>query len=67
MNNPDFAALARAYGYAGVRIQRSDQFEAELLAALARPQGTLIEVMLEPELISTRGSLNTITQTALKR
>ena len=67
LNNPDFAALARAYGYAGVRIQRSDQFEAELLAALARPQGTLIEVMLEPELISTRGSLNTITQTALKR
>ena len=39
----------------------------ELLAALARPQGTLIEVMLEPELISTRGSLNTITQAALKR
>ena len=67
LNNPDFAALARAYGYAGVRIQRSDQFEAELLAALARPQGTLIEVMLEPELISTRGSLNTITQAALKR
>ncbi|OGB28382.1 MAG: thiamine pyrophosphate-binding protein [Burkholderiales bacterium RIFCSPLOWO2_12_FULL_61_40] len=67
LRNPDFAALARAYGYAGVRIQRSDQFEAELLAALARPEGTLIEVMLEPELISTRGTLAGITQAALQR
>ncbi|MBI2748417.1 MAG: thiamine pyrophosphate-binding protein [Burkholderiales bacterium] len=67
LRNPDFAALARAYGYAGVRIQRSDQFEAEFLAALKREEGTLIEVMLEPELISTRGSLSAITQAALKR
>jgi acetolactate synthase-1/2/3 large subunit len=66
LQNPDFAALARAYGYAGVRIQRSADFEAELLAALARPEGTLIEVMLEPELISTRGTLAGITQAALK-
>jgi len=50
-----------------VRIQRSDQFEAEFLAALKREQGTLIEVMLEPELISTRGTLSAITQAALKR
>jgi acetolactate synthase-1/2/3 large subunit len=67
LRNPDFAALARAYGYAGVRIRRSAEFEAELLAALARPEGTLIEVTLEPELITTRGSLGAITQAALKR
>jgi acetolactate synthase-1/2/3 large subunit len=67
LRNPDFAALARAYGYAGVRIQRSTEFEPELLAALARPEGTLIEVMLEPELISTRGTLAGITQAALMR
>ncbi len=67
LHNPDFAALARAYGYAGVRIQRTADFEAELLAALERPEGTLIEVMLEPELISTRISLAGVTQAALKR
>jgi len=67
LKNPDFVALAQAYGYAGVRIQRSDAFEAELLAALARPEGTLIEVVLEPELISTRGTLSAITRTALAR
>ncbi|MEY4346228.1 MAG: hypothetical protein RL032_2060 [Pseudomonadota bacterium] len=67
LNNPDFAALARAYGYAGVRIRRADEFEAELLAALERPQGTVIEVMLDPELITTRGSLAALTQSSLKK
>jgi acetolactate synthase-1/2/3 large subunit len=64
--NPDFAALARAYGYAGVRISRSAQFEAEFVAALERKQGTLIEVTLDPEAITTRGTLSAITQTALR-
>nr|WP_315493332.1 thiamine pyrophosphate-binding protein [uncultured Rhodoferax sp.] len=67
LNNPDFAALARAYGYAGVTIRKSADFEAELLAALARPNGTVIEVVLEPELISTRGTLAAMTQAALQR
>ena len=65
--NPDFAALARAYGYAGVRITRTEQFEPELLAALERKQGTLIEVMLDPEVITTRGTLSAIRENALKK
>ena len=65
--NPDFAALARAYGYAGVRINRTAEFEPALLAALARSEGTLIEVMLDPEAISIRGTLSGITQAALAR
>ena len=62
--NPDFAALARAYGYAGVRISRTDEFEAELLAALARSEGTVIEVILDPEVITTRATLSSITQSS---
>ena len=65
LQNPDFAALARAYGYAGVTIRKSADFEAELLAALERPHGTVIEVVLEPELITTRGTLAALTQNAL--
>ena len=65
LQNPDFAALACAYGYAGVRITRTEQFENELMAALARPQGTLIEVMLDAEVITTRTTLSAITQNAL--
>ncbi|WP_457280466.1 thiamine pyrophosphate-binding protein [Polaromonas sp. P5_D5] len=67
LNNPDFAALARAYGYAGVRITRTADFEAELLAALARKEGTVIEVTLDPEVITTRGTLSAITQNALAK
>jgi len=67
LQNPDFAALARAYGYAGVSIRRTADFETELLAALARPNGTLIEVVLEPELISTRGTLSAMTANALQQ
>lgn len=67
LSNPDFTALARAYGYAGVRITRTAEFGAELKAAVARPQGTLIEVVLDPEVITTRGTLNAITQGALAR
>ncbi|MDO8719641.1 MAG: thiamine pyrophosphate-binding protein [Polaromonas sp.] len=65
LQNPDFAALARAYGYAGVRITHTAEFEAELLAALARPEGTLIEVTLDPEVISTRSTLSAITRNAI--
>ncbi|PHM18848.1 MAG: thiamine pyrophosphate-binding protein [Curvibacter sp. PD_MW3] len=67
LQNPDFAALARAYGYTGVRITRTAEFEAELKAAVDRPQGTLIEITLDPDVITTRGTLSAITQAALAR
>ena len=66
LNNPDFAALARAYGYAGVCITRTDEFEAELLAALERKNGTLIEITLDPEVITTRATLSAIMQIAIE-
>jgi acetolactate synthase-1/2/3 large subunit len=65
--NPDFAALARAYGYAGVRITRTAEFEPELMAALERKEGTLIEVMLDPEVITTRTTLSAIREAARKK
>ncbi len=65
--NPDFAALANAYGYVGVRITRSQEFEAQLIAALQRKQGTLIELIISPEVISTRGTLSAITHAAMHK
>jgi len=67
LHNPDFAALAQAYGYVGVKINKTAQFEPQLLAALEREQGTLIEVALDPEVIMTRGTLAAITHAALNR
>ena len=66
LNNPNFANLAKAYGYEGVRISKTEEFEPALIAALARNQGTLIEIMLDPEAITTRVTLSAITQNALK-
>lgn len=68
--NPDFCALARAYGYAAEYVERTEEFEGALLRALAaleEGQGTLIEIPLSPEIITTRGTLSSITQAALAR
>jgi acetolactate synthase-1/2/3 large subunit len=67
LRNPDFVGLARAYGYAAARITRTDEFEPQLLEALRRREGTLIEVMLDPEVITTRGTLSGIRAAALKK
>ena len=66
LNNPHFANLAKAYGYEGERILKTEEFEPALTAALARNEGTLIEIMLDPEAITTRVTLSAITQNALK-
>ncbi len=66
LNNPNFANLAKAYGYEGVRINQTEDFEPALIEALKREQGTLIEIMLDPEAITTRVTLSAITQNALK-
>ena len=65
----DFAQLARGYGYHGVRITHTDEFEAHLLGALTRlqdKQGTLIELIISPEVITTRGTLTAITKQSLR-
>jgi acetolactate synthase-1/2/3 large subunit len=66
LNNPDFCALARAYGYAAEQITHTDEFEPALLRALAATGGTVIEVMLSEEVITTRGTLSAIRHTALQ-
>lgn len=65
--NPDFCALARAYGYAAEQVTRTEDFEAALLRALASERGTVIEIPLSPEVITTRSTLSAIREAALKR
>ena len=66
LQNPDFVALAQAYGYAAIRVEETAQFEPAFQAALHRSEGTLIEVMLDPEVITTRLSLSAVREAALK-
>jgi len=67
LKNPDFVKLAQAYGYVGVRMSKTEEFEALFMDALAREQGTLIEVMLDPDVITTRVSLSQITASSLAK
>ncbi|WP_066270128.1 thiamine pyrophosphate-binding protein [Hydrogenophaga palleronii] len=64
LSNPDFCALARAYGYAAERITHTAEFEPALQRALAAPGGSLIEVLLDVDVITTRGTLSAIRQNA---
>jgi acetolactate synthase-1/2/3 large subunit len=67
LHNPDFVALAKAYGYAGVRITQTAEFEAVFAQALQADTGTLIEIVLDPEVITTRTTMSAIRQAALDK
>jgi acetolactate synthase-1/2/3 large subunit len=64
--NPDFCALARAYGYAAECVNHTAEFEPALQRALMATSGTVIEVRLDPEVITTRGTLTAIRNNALR-
>ncbi len=65
LQNPDFVGLAQAYGYAGVRVTRTADFEAAFAQALQADRGTLIEIVLDPEVITTRTTMSAIRQAAI--
>lgn len=58
LENPDFPALARAYGGHGVRVERTEDFEAAFEGALASGKPALIELPVDPERISPRVKLS---------
>jgi acetolactate synthase-1/2/3 large subunit len=66
LHNPDFAALARAYGGHGARVERTAEFPEALEAALAFEGPALIELMIDPEALTVRASLSQIREAAQK-
>ena len=65
LQNPDFAALARAYGARGATVTTTDAFELALREALAAPVSTLIEIQVDPDVITPRTTLSAIRAQAL--
>jgi acetolactate synthase I/II/III large subunit len=63
--NPDFAALARAYGAHGETVERTAEFAAAFARARKARHAALVELRLEPEAITTRTTLSKIRETAL--
>jgi acetolactate synthase-1/2/3 large subunit len=62
--NPDFVALARAYGLHAQRVERTGDFADALEGALAAPGSALVEVVVDPEAISVRSTLKQIRERA---
>jgi acetolactate synthase I/II/III large subunit len=60
LQNPDFAALARAYGAHGETVEATEQFAAAFERAQGSNKPALIEVKLDPEAITTRTTLTAI-------
>jgi len=65
--NPDFAALARAFGWAAECVERTEEFEPAFARALAAAGPTLLHLKLATDVISTRSTLTAIRAAALKR
>ena len=62
--NPDFAALALAYGWAAQRIDSTAQFEPAFAAAMGADRPTLLHLKLDTDVITSRTTLAAIRETA---
>jgi acetolactate synthase-1/2/3 large subunit len=58
LRNPDFVALARAYGAFGERVERTADFEGAFERALASGRPAVVELPVDPERISPRVRLS---------
>jgi len=65
--NPDFAALARAYGFEASMLTETVQFEPAFAAALDSPRPTLLHLKLDTDVSTTRATLTAIREAARKR
>ena len=60
LKNPDFAALARAYGAVGETVNRTEEFAPAFERARAAGKPSLIEIRVDPEALTPRQSLSQI-------
>ena len=68
LGNPDFAALARAYGWwASERLENTAQFEPAFRAALDCGRPALIHLRLDADVITSRTTLHAIRAAAERR
>lgn len=57
LENPDFAALARAFGAHGAAVEQTAEFEPALDRALATGGPALVELRTDPELITPTATI----------
>jgi acetolactate synthase-1/2/3 large subunit len=67
LKNPDFAALARAYGLHGETVARTADFAPALERCLRHDGPALMELRIDPEAITTSTTLEKIRSAALAK
>ena len=67
MINPDFVALARAYGFHAERVETTDAFPAAMARALASTTGAVLDLTISPEALTPRQTLSQMRAAALAR
>jgi acetolactate synthase I/II/III large subunit len=67
LSNPDFLALARAYGVFGASVARTEEFAPAFKEAAAGNRAAIIELKMDPEMITTRTTLSEIRRQAEAR
>lgn len=66
LENPDFAAYARAFGAHGELVVRTEEFAPAWERAVASGKAAVIECRIDPEAITSRGTLSQIRENAEK-
>jgi len=64
LKNPDFPALAKAYGAFAAQVARTEEFAPAFEEAVAARKAAVIELVMDPEMISTRTTLSAIRRQA---
>lgn len=64
LENPDFKALAEAYGAHGERVEKTADFAKAFERAQKSGKAALIEIIIDPEAITPRTSLSAIRKAA---
>ncbi len=64
LKNPDFLALARAYGAHGAVVSRTEEFAPAFEEAIAARRAAVITLKIDPEMITTRTTLSALRRQA---
>jgi acetolactate synthase-1/2/3 large subunit len=67
LKNPDFLGLARAYGVFGASVARTEEFAPAFEEAVAGKGPAIIELKVDPDMITTRTTLSEIRREAEAR
>ena len=67
LNNPDFAAYARAFGGHGETVERTADFAPAFQRALASGKPAILELRIDPEAITPSATLSGLRAAALKK